>query len=153
MSDFGSSEFSWLFSESDQSRIAQLIADGYVTVNPFDADAMFTRISHLPHDSRIQWSNIPNISIQTRNDPDGIGVECKLDLLKSLGRFYGLESSMGILFEDMFADCVLQMDFSVFARLEAEFFTGPGHKYFLSTNDDWLVNFTMEGSLHFSNRI
>ena len=153
MSEFLRSEFGSLFGAADRGQIQAKIDAGLISVDDCDIDGLFSRMAHLPATSRIQWDKVPNISLQLPSDQDGVVMKCKLELIRSIGGFYQLESERGYLFEDLFADCVLQMDFETFGRLEGNFFETAGHKYFLSISGDWLVNFTMEEQLYFSNRI
>jgi hypothetical protein len=153
LSDFSASEFSCLF-EGDS---LELVRNGFesesISIPSVNVDECFAMMAHLPHTSRLSWESIPHLGIGVSADAAGVAMECKLELIGSLGDFFGLNDQRGYLFEDAFADCVLEMAYSDFARLSADFFETAGHKYFLGLDRRWLVNMTMEENLYFSNAI
>jgi hypothetical protein len=153
LSDFSASEFSCLFEGDSLELVRNGLESGSMSVPSLKVDPYFEMMAHLPHTSRLSWESIPHIGIGVSTDAAGVAMECKLDLLNSLGSFFGLNDERGYLFEDDFFDCVLEMKFSDFARLKADFFLAFGHKYFLGVDQKWLVNMTTERQLYFSNRI
>jgi hypothetical protein len=153
LSDFSTSEFSCLFEGDSLELVRNGLESGSMSVPSVEVDPYFEMMAHLPHTSRLSWESIPHIGLGISTDVAGVAMECKLELLISLGSFFGLNDERGYLFEDVFFDCVLEMKFSDFARLKAEFFETAGHKYFLGVDQKWLVNMTTEEQLYFSNRI
>lgn len=153
LSAFEASEFSCLFEGDSLDLVTSGIADGSIVVADIAVDACFGRLSHLPATSRLSWHEIPHLGLGLPADGQGTALLCKLEMLDSIGNYFGLRDQRGLLFEDLFADCVLELAFADFVRLRPDFFESAGHKYFLDVSGDWLVNFTMEEQLYFSDRI
>ena len=148
----------------DDERSLKVLRQGFESgstiLSDLSVDECFDRLDGLPaNPSRLSWEEIPHLGI---SQPDGIGADgkeprlalaCKLELLASIGKFFGIHDQRGVLFEDLRLDGSLEMTFADFASLGPEFFRTPGHKYFLDLQDKWLVNFMMEEDLFFTNRL
>jgi hypothetical protein len=153
LSDFTASEFSCLFEGDSLELVSNGFESGSISIPSVSVDECFKMMAHLPHTSRLSWESIPHLGIGVSSDAAGVAMDCKLEFLGSVGSYFGLKSQRGYLFEDAFADCVLEMEFRDFAHLSADFFHTAGHKYFLGVDRRWLVNMTMEEQLYFSNSI
>ncbi len=151
--DFFRSEFSLLFEGDDRAYIASGIESGAVVPISGSTEEPFRYLDALPHTSRLLWEDIPHIGLSVPADTNGVALDCKIDMARSIGGYFGILESQGILFEDMFSDFALKIALGDVLALSPNFFESAGHKYLLGVDRSWLFNFTMEEQFYFSNRL
>jgi hypothetical protein len=155
---FTKSEFASYFSEVNLNTIVQEIVNGNATI--VELEPYFKVLLQLSNNGqRLSWEKIKHIALHAPRNVDpprlieqGYG-DLQKEMLGSIIDYFDLGNNQGILFDDHAADCAVRLNCEVILKIVTDFITTPGHKYFLSIEGQFLLNFTMENSVFFTEKL
>jgi len=159
--ELSQTKFYTILDNESLNSIQKGLSDGSIKFISTNTDRYFQILAKYPYQiNRLDWSRIRHISLHPPpNCRDvvchrriGYGVQQK-EFILSLGQYFAIHRDRGYLFDDLYADCVLEIIFDDLAVFSEEFLYTPGHKYFLGSDNQWLLNITMEGDIYFTNDI